>query len=110
MSSFRLTEVETEAWRSEVVELGLEHGPPCLLTCYLCTEEKGAGEPGDREEREWSKLAEMMIFFLNIKERHRNVRPKSRMVDKVGHVLKRRLDQEPAIASHCSQSSTTALT
>lgn len=47
--------------------------PCCLLTCYLGTEEKGLGELG--EEREWFKLAERKIFFLNIEERPRDVRP-----------------------------------
>lgn len=71
LSSFHLTEVETEAQGSKVVKLWLAHGPSCLLTCFLCTEAKGAGELGGREEREWSKLAEMMIFFLDIRERPR---------------------------------------
>lgn len=83
--------------------------PCCLLTCYLCAEEKGPGELGSGVERECSKLAEMKIFFLNIEDRRRDVRPWSGRVEEAGHVLKCRSHQEPAIAPHCSQGSTTPL-
>lgn len=82
--------METEAQRSEVVELGLEHWPPCSKTMRAtdllsgCGGER-TGESHGGEEREWSKLAEMKIFFLHIEERPRDVRPWSRAVEEVGN-------------------------
>lgn len=76
--------------------------PRCLLT-YLCAEEKGPGELGAGVEREWSKLAEMKLFFLNIEDRPRDVRPWRGRVEEAGHVLKCRSHQEPAIAPRAVQ-------